>query len=484
MANEIIIPCIGYEEMAEDWELPQSLLGGTKAMRAAGETWLPKEPAEDGYDSRLNRSILYNAYGDTLKKLDNRPFSHPMQVMNLPEELEYLESDVDATGKSLEAFAKEILWDLINFGIAHIFVDHSEHPEVAKGKILTKADEALVGARVLLNVVHPPDLIGWQTEIVDKRTKLTQIRIKETVTEPDGLYGDKDVNYVRLFTEVGWERHKEVVVKQGTNEEKIWKKDTEGEHTFGRIPLITIYANRTGFMMAEPALMDLAWLNLAHWQSYSDQRNILRISRFGILFGSGLPKKMAEAGSLNVGPSKAFLVSEDNAELKYVEHSGKSIESGAKDLEDIEVKMEILGQQPLMRSAPMSTATAKKIDESRNVSQLKSWVVQLEDGIERSLNMSCEWRKIDPPKDMKVDIFKDFEISLYGGTDKELLLKARTEGEITRERWLREEQRRGVFSGDMDPAEEAKLVEDESIGDLKRIVAEEPEDDEDNEDND
>lgn len=477
MANEIAIPCIGYDEMVGDWELLLDLLGGTKAMRAAGEKWLPKEPREEGYDARLERSILFNAYRDTLNKLTNRPFAHPIQFTDLPEELEYLRDDVDGTGKPFEAFAKEIIKDLINYGIAHIFVDHSELPEIAEGKVLTKADEDRAGARVLLNVIHPPNLIGWQTEIVEKQIRLTQIRVKDVVTEAAGDYGDVDTNYVKLYNNDGWEVHQEIEIELDNKKEKLWKLIESGTHTFGRIPLITIYANRVSFMMAEPALMDLAWLNLCHWQSYSDQRNILRLSRFGLLFGKGFPKEMVGT-SLDIGPSKAFITSDTEADLKYVEHTGKSIEAGRKDIEDIEIKMEILGQQPLMRSAPLSTATAKRIDETRNVSQLQSWVRTLERGLMQALKMAGEWRKIELSETTKIDVFSDFEVAIYGATDKELLLKARIEGEITRERFLREEQRRGVFSGDMEPKEEAELAEDESVNELKKLAEEEEKDEE------
>ena len=35
-------------------------------------------------------------------------------------------------------------------------------------------------------------------------------------------------------------------------------------------------------------MIDLAWLNLAHWQSASDQRHILHVARVPFLFGRGL----------------------------------------------------------------------------------------------------------------------------------------------------------------------------------------------------
>ncbi|HDY86886.1 MAG TPA: hypothetical protein ENH82_02085, partial [bacterium] len=65
--SPVMIPSISYERMAEKWDLINDLLGGTKAMQASGEKWLPSEPAESqlAYDARLSRSVLYNGLRDT-----------------------------------------------------------------------------------------------------------------------------------------------------------------------------------------------------------------------------------------------------------------------------------------------------------------------------------------------------------------------------------------------------------------------------------
>jgi hypothetical protein len=468
--SPVSIPCVGYKEMSKLWDLILDLLGGTQAMRDAGQKWLPMESRESftSYETRLNRSILFNGLRDTLNKLVNKPFTHSMTVNNLPEEISYLENDVDGNGTTLETFVKEVLYNLIEFGIAHIYVDHTTVHEVEQGKKLTKADEKRLGVRVYLINISPNDLIGWQAKRINGVIKLKQIRYKETIVEPDGEFGDKEVNYIYVYNEENFE-----VYKQDSENTDLYNKDSEGSHSFGRIPLITIYANRTGFMKAEPPLMDLAWQNLAHWQSSSDQRNILRFSRFGIIFGKGLPDKMVEAGALDIGPSKAFLVESDEADMKYVEHTGKAIEAGQKDIEEIEQKMRVLGNQPLMKVIP-NTATAERIDEGRTVSQLQSWINSLQLGIKQALKLACEWRKIESSADnIEVDIYSDFEALVLGGGDKDLLLKVRKAGEITRERFLRECQRRGVFSQDMDPEVEAKLLDDEEGRGLENYLVDE-----------
>lgn len=468
------IPSIAYEEMYVLWELIHDLLGGTYAMREARTKWLPQEPAETSvaYDARLNRSILFNGYRDTLNKLKDRPFTREIGITDIPDELSYLEKDVDGNGKSLETFCKEVLENIIKYGLCHILVNHTRVEDIEEGKVLTKEQEKRLGVRVYLVNVSPANLIGWQTRQEENKTKITQIRIKSTEIEPDGDYGDARTTYIKVYNEDSWEIH-----KQDDDNEDKYELIEEGISTLGFIPLVSIYASAKGIMVAEPPLMDLAWLNLVHWQSYSDQRNILRFSRFGLIFGKGMPEKMIKDGALEIGPSKAYLIAAKDADMKYVESEGRAIEAGRKDIEDIEQKMRVLGNQPLMRDLP-NTATAEKIDEGRTVSQLQSWVRSLENGIKEALKLACQWRKITPKDTMGVDIYRDFEALVLGGEDKELLLKIREAGEITNVRFLKEMKRRSVFSQDMDPETEAEEIMNESGKDLENFIDEEDNEDE------
>jgi hypothetical protein len=467
--SPVAIPCTGYEEMKVHWELIHDLCGGTLRMREAGTKWLPQESAEDitAYDNRLNRAILFNGFNDTLNKLTNRPFIHPILITDMPEELIYLLDDVDGNKKSLETFCKEVLKNLIKYGIAYIFVSHSRLEDVENGKELTIAEEKSLGARIYLINISPADLIGWQTEKIGDKLELAQIRVKETATEANGDYGDIAINYINVYGKDAYEIH-----QQDDDKQDKYNKIEEGSSTLGSIPLVSIYANRTGFMTADPPLEDLAWLNLAHWQSYADQRNILHFTRFGLLFGKGLPQEMVEAGSLQVGPTKAYLVEPAEADLKYVEHNGKSIDAGKNDVEDIEQKMRVLGNQPLIKNIP-STATSERIDEDRTVSQLQSWVHALQKGIKEAIKTACDWRKIIPKDTFDIQIYSDFEAFVLGGGDKQLLLDTRKIGEITRERFLKELQRRGVFSQEMNAEEEAKAADEEGNKDLKDFLPEE-----------
>lgn len=58
-----------FQVQREDMLLCRDLMGGTKAMLAAGERYIPQEDGEDrkSWQMRLNRAILFNVYKRTLR---------------------------------------------------------------------------------------------------------------------------------------------------------------------------------------------------------------------------------------------------------------------------------------------------------------------------------------------------------------------------------------------------------------------------------
>jgi len=454
---------LAYEAMAAKWDMLDDLLGGTAAMREAATKWLPQEPAEEqlAYECRLARSVLYNAYSDTIEKLSAKPFTKPITITNLPDVLKYLETDVDKTGRSLTQLGKDLLHDMVNYGKTHLFPDFSYIPQNETDNKASIEDEKKVGARAILTHVSPENLISWQTTTdIFGNITLIQIVIREVRTEADGTYGDKTIEYYKVVHPGDWERWQKVVNDKG---EVSFISAGSGKLTLGYIPLITIYAQRTGYLTADPPLEDLAWLNITHWQSMSDQRNILRFARFGILFGKGFTKEEVKRGYA-IGPSQAILSSDPNADLKYAEHNGAAIGAGEKDLESLENRMEILGLQPMAKNTAATTATGKNIDEARNNSSIQAWIRALETGLRDAIKIAAEWHRITLADMFALDIFSDFAATLYTIDDLTQLLAMRQAKQISQETYLKEIKRRGVLSEDVDIPEEIARTEQESPG--------------------
>jgi hypothetical protein len=131
----------------------------------------------------------------------------------------------------------------------------------------------------------------------------------------------RDVEW-RLGTGCIWETFRKP--KNGDKRNGLQKRQRQ-HFSQPEIPLLPVYINRTDFMRASPPLAKLAELNIAHWQSSSDQRNILHVARVPILFGAGVRRRRQNA----IGASEMVKFnSNPAAKLTYVEHTGAAIGAG------------------------------------------------------------------------------------------------------------------------------------------------------------
>ena len=447
--KDVGLPSEAYKTMRGHWDLIDVLDGGTLAMREGGENWLPRETKEtaDAYDTRLSRSVLFNGYRDTARKISARPFSRPITLSghdNLPDQLAVIETDVDGEGTNLTQLGRELFRDALNRGIVHMIVDY---PKQSGNE--TKEDEALSGARPKFIPISASNVIGWKYKTSNGNTHLTQVRIMETSEEDAGPYGTVSVTRIRVWTETTWELW--IPVEDHQDE---WLLEDFGEHTFGAVPMVTAYFERTGFMTAVPPMEDLAWINLAHWQSSSDQRNILRFARTGLWFVKGINRKdFDKSGGLKLGPNQHFLAPSPEADVKVVEHSGNAIKMGAEDLRALEEKMELMGMQPFVRLAGYQTATGTAISEGRNQTEVQAWVRAIEQMLRVAYTYAARWiDQEEAVSELSVDLYSDFGIGPRVSADVEALIKARIAREIDRETFLRELKKRGVISEDSEVA--------------------------------
>jgi hypothetical protein len=452
--TDVSTPSPEHSKAVELSELPRALMQGTRGMRRARNKYLPKLAAESqaNYDSRVQRSVLFNGFKTTVGQMVGRVFAKPIvQSADVPAQIKDFCEDLDLTGRALSVFARDAFADAMVTGIGFILVDMHRAVQRADGLPATRADQIKAGLRPYCVYIPIENLLGWKSEQVGGVETLTMVRLRECVTVPDGDYGEKEVEQIRVLRPGFWETW-----RKSETQANAWALYEEGTITLNKIPLAPVYLNRTGFMTGAPPLEELADLNACHWQSASDQRNILTIARVPILFGTGFDSETI----LEIGASSLIRNSNPNAKLEYVEHSGQAIGAGDKDLENLERQMQTAGLQLLVDKPGGKTATGEIRDDAKENSQLASMAASLQDALEHAFGFMAEFLGLGQDAGGSLVVNKEFVVP-SGWGDIAQLLAARVAGEISRETYWSEMQRRGFLADDFDREVEAARLASE-----------------------
>jgi hypothetical protein len=426
------------QAMAENWPIVDALLGGTPAMRKAGKTYLPQWPGEsdDAYRARKDTATLFPAFPRTVEVLAGKPFSKPVTLTDdVPARIkDWCDTDIDLQGRNLHAFAASLSEEALSHGITGILVDYPK----ATG-VRTKAEENAAGIRPYWVHIHAGNILGWRSKRINGAEVFTQLRLLEQVIEDDGDFGEKEVEQVRVLTPGAWATYRESEKPDPKTNKPEWILHEEGVTTLDVIPFVPIYGRRTGFMTAVPPLLELAHMNVEHWQSKSDQQTILHVARVPILFG----KQLGEAPVV-VGAGSMVSSDNEHGDLKYVEHSGLAIEAGRLSLLDLEDRMRQVGAELLVIKPGKTTVAQTVAENEAGMCALQRLIEDVEDGIDAALDLTAKW--IKAPKGGNVQIFKDFGVATLAEASIDLLRDMNVDGTFSDESLFNEAKRRGYIS--------------------------------------
>lgn len=437
-------------ELLPHWELVTALLGGTTAMRKAKTAYLPKFEAEEqkSYDTRLASSTLFPAFKRTVITLAARPFSKPITLNDdVPPDVKALTKDIDLQGNNIDAFMAEQFKGQMAYGMIGILVEHAPRPDDAT----SKADDVRLGLRPYWVRVYAQQLLGHRTKMVNGKLQLTQLRIMECVEEDDGLYGTKKIEQVRVLEPGKWSTHRKVV---GTEDD--WAQHEEGTNTLKAIPFVLLAGERTGFMTAKPPLLELAHLNVKHWQQQSDQDSLMHVARVPILTVRGVDDDF----KLSFGSSTAVnLKSNPEAEMKYCEHTGAAIEAGKTQLDDLKEEMRQSGAELLVLRPGPTTATEVASDNAVGMCALQEMTLSTQDGVNQALLFTAQYLGLE--NGGTVDLFKDFAAATLAEASAALLLQMANAGKLSITTLINELKRRGILGQDVEAEKEQDLLADE-----------------------
>jgi hypothetical protein len=428
--SDVSTPSAAVNAMSEDWTLARALLGGTRAMREAGKKHLPKWPdeEEDAYLCRLASAVLFPAYSRTIETLTGKPFSKPITIgEDVPPQIREWLDDIDLQGRNLDMLAADTLQIALGMGLAGILVDYP-----TKGaEIRTVADERAAGLRPYAIQIYPWQVLGWLPKRVAGAWTLAQLRLLERVEVEDGPFGTKEIEQVRVLTPGAWETYRK-------NEKKEWVLYEKGVTSLKYIPFAPAYGTRLGFMMGKPPLVELAHMNVRHWQSQSDQDTILHVARVPILAVVGVDD---DQWKMTIGASAAVRLP-TGADMKYVEHSGAAIEAGKVSLDDLKEEMRQAGAELLVIKPGTVTATQHANENAVGMCALQRIAKGVEDTLDQMLQIFADW--VGEKQGGHVTLFDDYAAHTMAEASMQIVATL----PISDETKFEEAQRRGMISPD------------------------------------
>lgn len=429
-------PNTSWVNMEPHWGLIETLLGGTYKIRKGHRKFLPQEPREldEAYDNRLQRSVLAPYYVRLERMLAGMLTRKPVRLDEVSDEIREQLFDVDLQGNDLQTWLFQTSRICIRYGHVGVLVD---------------APKAGDNGRPYWVSVSPRDILGFRTELKDGKQELTQLRLQEKIVVPDGLYGEKQVEQVRVLTPGAFEIYQK-------DQQGDFKVVDEGRTSLSEIPFSVAYSNRMGVLESIPPLADIAELNLQHYQVQSDLSNQLHISAVPMLAIFGFPQSAEE---ISAGPGEAIaLPAPGEADAKYIEPAGNSYDAQFRRLEQIASQINELGLAAVLGSKLVGeTAEAKRIDRSQGDSTMMVVAQQMQDMIDNCLRFHAEYMQESNAGSSLVN--RDFMGTRLEPLEIQALLQLYTAGTITQETLLLQLEAGEVLGDDFDVENELEATQ-------------------------
>ena len=423
------------------WVLIEDLIAGTYGMRRKHRRYLPQEPREldDAYDNRLARSVCPPFYQRLERMLAGMLTRKPVRLNDVTDTIREQLFDVDLQGNDLNTWTYETARKMIRYGHVGILVDAPAN-----------------GGRPYWVSYTPRDILGFRTETVDGATRLSQLRLRETIIKPseDSEYGEEQVEQIRLLTPGNYQIHQRD--KKGD-----FRIVDEGTTSLQEIPFAVAYSNRYNTLESRPPLEDIAELNLKAYQVQSDLDNQLHISAVPMLAFYGFPSSAEE---VSAGPGEALAFpAEGRAE--YIEPDGKSYEAQFKRLDQIASQINELGLSAVLgQKLSAETAEAKRIDRSQGDSTMMVIAQNMQDAIDNCLQYHAQF--LGESQAGSCMINRDFLGTRLEPQEIQALLQLYTAGTITQETLLTQLAEGEILGDDFDIEEELEATQNGGLIDM------------------
>jgi len=409
-------------DMGQSWEIMKAVTLGTEYLRNNSESFLPLEPREDyqAYQSRVDRAVFSPYTQRLIRAATGLILRKPITLIGDPYWTDVFAKDVDGCKSDLDEYARRVLICSLTYGQSHVLVDYP-----APTGALSLAEERALNRRPYWIEVDPMNIYGWRLDREVNYGNLIQVRIGEQAVVPSGEFGEEVFDQVRVI-EPGKYR---VYRDKEKNKDLYWKDSSyagnfnapageqefdlveSGEFSLGEVPLVTIYSGKTDTMTSKPPLLDIAYLNLAHFQRQADLIHSLHVASQPMLVLEGWDDQTKD---MSISVNYAMATQPGN-KVYYVEPASSAFEAQTSEIQELQLQMATLGISTLSQQKFVAeSADARRLDRVDTNSMLSMVSLELEQKLQKIFDLSADYLGLEPPE---VKISRDFDIDRLIGQD-------------------------------------------------------------------
>lgn len=378
-----------YDELQPLRDIFSDVCDGTAALRKGTTKYLPQFPKEtdDSYKFRNTTATLLNVTVKTRETLCGLVFQNDITLgEDVPPAIVKLWENIDNCGNHGTVFCRDLFEDSFD-GHAVILVDAPTATASDKG------EQNALGLRPYWAAYDACDVINWDYRInpVSRKKELSLIVLRESHTVAVDMFTRKvETQYLVCYLNgnvPSWQRYVEI---ENDRKQKEYAIDSEG--TFSKQTALPVAI--VGELDDAPPLMDLAYKNIEHYQTYSDYKSAIHKTNRPLFYSVNLDGDPVALGS------DVWFKCNEGGSIGFVEPAGSSFDSTEQCLENIKHEMGTLGLA-MLAAKPVkgdTTATETMLDSIQETSSLQVRATQLKDAIELALGFTAQYLNLGADK--------------------------------------------------------------------------------------
>lgn len=473
-----------YNDMFDIWKQCRDGKDGSRSIKSAGETYLPKlssiQTTED-YNDYKNRGFWFPATGKTVDSFGSMVFRKPPVITAENEAFDTsIFNSISSDGKSLENILREVTEEILIVNRVGILEDF---PIVDTQMTQLEFEES--GLKSITSIYKAESIINWRIEQVGNRVIPTLFVLLEQddVEDPDDPFVLNTINRYRILfltTDKDPETgdiisdpyYKQILVRESKIERDVigvtpglnttivpseLEYTVEAVHVpllngepLSFIPFWVLDANGLEYDVVTPIINDLVELNISHYKNSADhERELHRVSiKTVILPGWDDEVIFPMGGVASVPPeSKPYVM------------GAESISNLSTEMTKKEQRMATIGAQLLAQKGRfVEAAETAQIHVRGESSIIASIAREIGNEFSAIMTFKLEWSGID--EIVTITLNTDFDENQLEGVELINWFSGLQSGAISYETYYYNMQRRELYPPDWTPKKEQEGIKE------------------------